>query len=54
VDLRVHCSINVNVANAVDVMLSTRLINHITLTMMIEAAGGGEGFCEILSGDNNL
>jgi hypothetical protein len=55
--LRVHCSINVDVANRVDVMLSTRLISHRTLRMIIEAAGGGEGICEIwgpISGDNHL
>lgn len=51
------CSINVDIANRVDVMLSARLISHITLTMIIDAEGGGEMFCEIccpLSGDNNL
>ena len=49
----VHCSINVDVANRVNVMLSTRLISHKTLTMVMEAAGGDEGFCPIL-GDSNL
>lgn len=49
----VHCSINFDVANMVNVMLSTRLITHNTLTMIMEAAGGGEGFCPIL-GDSNL
>ena len=51
------CSINVDVANRVDVMLSTRLMSHITLTMIIEAAGSGGGGGEIwcpISGDNNL
>jgi hypothetical protein len=39
-------------------MLSTKLMSHITLTMTIEAAGGGEDFweicCPIVTGDKNL
>jgi hypothetical protein len=46
--ISVHCN-NIDVANKVDAVLSTRLISHIALTMIIEAAGGGEGFCEIWS-----
>ena len=54
-NLRVHSSIKS--ANSADAMLSTRLISHITLTIIIDVEGGGDGFCEIccpISGDKNL
>jgi hypothetical protein len=54
VNLRIHG--NANVAKRVDVMLSTKLISHITLTQTtsIEAAGSGDGPSPRLPGVNIL